>query len=951
MEIWKSVKSSGRKSTLARRRLAMLSAAAAVGLPLVGTVGVAFGDIGILYESGSSNLYLPQTGTYTIFAEGAMGGGSDSSYGGLGAEVQGTINFAARDQLTFDIGAMGAGEVASGFGFGGGGGGGTFLYDDNTSTILAVAGGGGGAGVGVTGGAGQAGTAGQAGAGSDGAAGGTGGDGGQAGPPGSAAGGAGGGGFLTAGASTTFNSSSAGGGASFPGGLAGGKTFFGTTSYPSGGYGGGGAGLAGGGGGGGYSGGGAGGLENAGGGGGSYLASSFTSTSLSSGSNVGNGLIEIEPSTPNLTINYLATGTIAGIIAGTGSVTMAGTGNAILTGANVYSGGTTLSAGTVTIGDGGADGLLPGDVTDNATLAFNRSDSFTYSGNISGTGAIQQLGAGTLVLTGSETYTGATTISAGTLQFGNGGSAALVSRNITDNAQLVLDAGTSTFSGVISGTGGLTKLGGVLILTSQSTYAGDTNIDSADIIDGINNALPTTTNLITNDASLAFNTGITAQTVASLSGSSGSVNLSTNATLTVNQSTNTVYGGQIFDGNIGGPSTDTGKLVKQGTGTLALTATNDYGGGTTISRGSLQIGDGGTTGSVAGNITDNANLAFDRTDSITFSNTVTGSGSLTQLGTGTVAITGADAYSGGTIISAGSLQIGAGGTTGSITNNVTDNANLTFDRSDSITFASQITGSGSVTQSGSGTVTLSQTNNYTGETTVTAGELVIATGGALPDHAASISGGVLQLAKSTGLAQLTSLSVTGAGTLDLENNHLVIDYQGPNPVSSIRGYLATGYAGGAWTGAGIDSSTAASNPQYALGYADGADGLVAGIVSGQIEIKYTLYGDTNLDGAVNSIDFGNMAANFGKSGKVWDQGDFDYNGTVNSIDFGLLASNFGKSASGADVALPESDWAALDAFAAANGLMADVPEPASAAMMVMTGLGILTRRRRRSSRH
>ena len=119
----------------------------------------------------------------------------------------------------------------------------------------------------------------------------------------------------------------------------------------------------------------------------------------------------------------------------------------------------------------------------------------------------------------------------------------------------------------------------------------------------------------------------------------------------------------------------------------------------------------------------------------------------------------------------------------------------------------------------------------------------------------------------------------------------------------------------------------------------------AGLSSNQIEFKYTLYGDTNLDGIVNSVDFGNLAANFGKSGKVWDQGDFNYDGVVNSIDFGNLAANFGKSASGADITLPSADWAAVDAFAAANGLTSDVPEPGSAALALMVGMGILARRR------
>ncbi|HEX4054280.1 MAG TPA: PEP-CTERM sorting domain-containing protein, partial [Tepidisphaeraceae bacterium] len=94
----------------------------------------------------------------------------------------------------------------------------------------------------------------------------------------------------------------------------------------------------------------------------------------------------------------------------------------------------------------------------------------------------------------------------------------------------------------------------------------------------------------------------------------------------------------------------------------------------------------------------------------------------------------------------------------------------------------------------------------------------------------------------------------------------------------------------------------------------------------------------------------NMAANFGKSGKVWDQGDFNYDGTVNSIDFGLLAGNFGKSVGGGAVAISSADWAALDAFAAANGLMADVPEPACGAILLVTMMGAVARRRRPARR-
>jgi autotransporter-associated beta strand protein len=265
-----------------------------------------------------------------------------------------------------------------------------------------------------------------------------------------------------------------------------------------------------------------------------------------------------------------------------------------------------------------------------------------------------------------------------------------------------------------------------------------------------------------------------------------------------------------------------------------------------------------------------------------------------------------------------------------------------------------IGGAGSLTMSGTSTVFLSNTggNTYSGGTNVSAGTLVIGAAGALPAGGAiSITGGALQLAANTGGETLSSLSISAGGFLDVGNNHVIISDPGGSIDATIRGYLANGYNNGSWhgtsgaaTGGGIGSSSA-TGTQYGIGYADGADGGISGITSGQLEVKYTLYGDANLDGSVNSIDFGNMAANFGKSGKVWDQGDFNYDGVVNSIDFGLLAGNFGKSVGGnADVT--SADWAALDAFASANGLMADVPEPATTGLLALGIVGVLTRRRR-----
>jgi autotransporter-associated beta strand protein len=260
-------------------------------------------------------------------------------------------------------------------------------------------------------------------------------------------------------------------------------------------------------------------------------------------------------------------------------------------------------------------------------------------------------------------------------------------------------------------------------------------------------------------------------------------------------------------------------------------------------------------------------------------------------------------------------------------------------------------------KTGAGGLELTGANTYSGPTSVTAGTLVIGANGALPaNNSVSITGGMLQLATGTGLAQVGSLSITGSGILDITDNHVIITYSGTDPIATILGYLETGFNNGGWNGPGIISSTAQSltnGLRYGVGWADGNDGThaVSGLSSGQIELKYTLLGDANLDGTVNGSDFSILAANFGTGVTNWDQGNFFYGSSVNGSDFSALAANFGQGDSGADVSVSQADVSALDAFAAANGLplpvIGAVPEPASAALALMAGAGLLARRRRR----
>jgi chondroitin AC lyase len=261
--------------------------------------------------------------------------------------------------------------------------------------------------------------------------------------------------------------------------------------------------------------------------------------------------------------------------------------------------------------------------------------------------------------------------------------------------------------------------------------------------------------------------------------------------------------------------------------------------------------------------------------------------------------------------------------------------NTTFqtDANSTLQFSAPITGSHAITAGGSGTIIFAAPNTYSGATTVT--------------------GGTLRLATSTGLAALSSLSITGNGTLDITNNHVIINYgAGPDPIATIAQYIASGYAGGAWTGHEIISSTASTTPGYGIGYADASDpGNPAGLASGTLEFAYTLLGDANLDGIVNGVDFGILAANFNKSTTAWDAGDFNYDGIVNGVDFANLAANFNKGANGASAGASTMDFAALDAFAAAHGLFADVPEPGIIAFATIPAVALLARRRKRAIAH
>ena len=543
----------------------------------------------------------------------------------------------------------------------------------------------------------------------------------------------------------------------------------------------------------------------------------------------------------------------------------AGAGNLRLAGTNTFGGATTITAGTLTLGAGGATGSLTGPITNSATLAIDRSGTAAIANVISGAGILNHVGTGTTTLTGANTYTGATNVNSGTLittpaqtgattvtvadgatfgvklntlgttlnvgtvttgtttgatlRFDNGAlanptapmlnvttftpTAATTLRVIGSN----LTAGTFTlldYTGSIGGTGyaGLSlalpfRVGGSLVDNSGNTsvdvtisgaetakWQGNTNGDWDIDPDGGNTAgtfnwktslLSTSTRYAqgaTNTDSATFDDTATGTTT---------VNLTTTLTplgTTVNNTTlNYTFGGA-------GKLSGTTGLTKQGNGKLTLVSpvAYDYTGGTTISGGTLQLGDGATAGAgaISGAITNNATLALNRPDDVTFTNVVTGTGAMLKLGAGATTITGANGYGGGTTVSEGRLRgttSTAFGTGTIVIGDTAANASLYLGQRADITNAVTVsalgsgtvvigadnTGSGADASTFAGTLTLNRPTTLSGEV---AGDR-LGIDGRITGNVGTltVTGGARTTFQATTNDFTGDIVVTGAGTI------------------------------------------------------------------------------------------------------------------------------------------------------------------------------------------
>jgi autotransporter-associated beta strand protein len=452
------------------------------------------------------------------------------------------------------------------------------------------------------------------------------------------------------------------------------------------------------------------------------------------------------------------------------SLEKTGKGTLILSGNNSNSGGIVVAGGTVE----GTTNSLTGDITNEGILRFNQGFDGAYSDVVSGNGSLEKSGDGVVTLSGTNTYTGGTTVNNGTLA----GTTDSLQGAIANNGAVRFDQSTDgTYASVVSGSGSLEKNGsGVVTLSGTNTYSGGTIVKNGTLA-GTTSSLQ---GAISNNGSVRFDQSIDGTYSGAMDGS-GSLEKNGNGTLTLS-GTNSYNGGtslnngtlagtsdslqgaisnngkvrfdQSSNGTYSGAMDGSGSLEKNGNGTLTLSGANSYSGGTTVNNGTLA----GTTDSLQGAISNNGTVRFDQSANGTYSGVLSGGGSLEKSGTGAVTLSSTNTYSGGTTVNAGILI----GTTDSLQGTIRNDGTVQFDQSSDGTYSGAMSGTGSFEKSGSGTVTLSGTNDYSGATSVNNGTLELSS--SLANSAVTInSGGILK-----GATSIDSLTINSGGRLSTD---------------------------------------------------------------------------------------------------------------------------------------------------------------------------------------
>jgi autotransporter-associated beta strand protein len=630
-----------------------------------------------------------------------------------------------------------------------------------------------------------------------------------------------------------------------------------------------------------------------------------------------------------------------------------GVGTLVLTADNTYTGPTGVNAGTLQASKPGA---LPNfgtagkvSVAGGATLALNYNGSgewtsanvdtlranasfaagsalgldttnggtaSTYSSNISGPQGLRKLGTNQLVLSGTNTYSGATSIAAGSLSVGASGNlgdgSATNSIEFTGTSSLVLTGSLGTMSRNIATTNGISASTGNATTTTATIDTGTFNHTFSGVLSGDGRFVKAGTGSLTLTGE---NTYAGRMTV-----SAGALRVTSSAGL------GTAAGDTFIAGGSGGS-----------TAVLELDGAAAPGGGIAL------YDDYTINGKSATSVNHFRNVSGNNSILGTIEFTTGGSNYILRSDAGNLTVFNFTNPLGDTTVRAMFLR-GAG--TGEITGTVSGST----------------TSADTLTKLDAGTWTLSGINSYTGATTVSAGVLALKSN-LLTSPTITVAGGKLRMEPDGGnFAIKATTFATPGGQIDVGDHKLIVtggaaaSTLAGSTYGGVAGLIQQGYANGAWSANGIvtsQSSASAGQHLTALGWAAASDTAFGGatlfagqsVAAGDLLVMYTYAGDANLDGKLNGDDYFFIDSAIASPTPTinWHNGDFNYDGKINGDDYFLLDANIGRQSSGA---FATSDGFAAAAAGSVNGITA-VPEPASFGIVLAAACGLAARRRRR----
>ncbi|MES2924065.1 MAG: autotransporter-associated beta strand repeat-containing protein [Verrucomicrobiota bacterium] len=421
----------------------------------------------------------------------------------------------------------------------------------------------------------------------------------------------------------------------------------------------------------------------------------------------------------------------------------------------------TLTSGAITGGSGSLINMMYSNVAGNNTVNLN-----------GGTLTIGQIMTGFAAGTRNFTFNG------GTLKAATGANSNFFAAGTASTATVNSLGGTIDNNGnnitigqVFGGTGGLKFTGagtGVTTLTGANTYAGATIIDGGTLLGNTSNTAA--------NGSLSSTSGITINTGGTLSATeNGLFGHGGTAEKGI-----TVNAGGTLRTNAAGVNVNVGVVtLNGGIMTNAGSAANSVAWGSFAFRHAgdrLLVTDNSTVSALDVHMRSGAYIEVSTGKNLDFTGTLInadGVGALVKNGDGTLKLTGSNTYTGATTINAGFLQLGNGGTTGSLSASsvITNNGNLTINRSNAVVqgtaFSSAaITGTGSFTQAGGGTTTLNVANTFQGATSVTGGTLLLSGSGAINSSSGiTINGSGAKFVQTGSTASTPAITLT-QGTLD-----------------------------------------------------------------------------------------------------------------------------------------------------------------------------------------